>query len=175
MSDVPLRLHIGGETAKEGWTILNVQPGPHVDTLGDCRDLSAYSDGAVTEIYASHVFEHLGYLDDLPQALKECHRVLAAGGTLRISVPYFETLCRLFLHPQLDMEQRFALMRIAFGGQTDPYDHHMVGLTLEFLDDYLKVAGFTSVERVETHDLFDDSSTLEIGGVPISLNVVSTK
>ena len=51
----------------------------------------------------------------------------------------------------------------------------MVGLTLEFLDDYLKVAGFTSVERVETHDLFDDSSTLEIGGVPISLNVVSTK
>ena len=63
-------------------------------------------------------------------------------------------------------------MRIAFGGQTDPYDHHMVGLTLEFLDDYLKVAGFTSVERVETHDLFDDSSTLEIGGVPISLNVV---
>ena len=96
MSDVPLRLHIGGETAKEGWTILNVQPGPHVDTLGDCRDLSAYSDGAVTEIYASHVFEHLGYLDDLPQALKECHRVLAAGGTLRISVPDFETLCRLF-------------------------------------------------------------------------------
>ena len=46
---------------------------------------------------------------------------------------------------------------------------------LGFLDDYLKVAGFTSVERVKTHDLFDDSSTLEIGGVPISLNVVSTK
>ena len=51
----------------------------------------------------------------------------------------------------------------------------MIGLTLEFLDDYLKVAGVLSVDRVETHDLFEDSSNLEIGGVPISLNVVATK
>ena len=41
MSEVPLRLHIGGEEPKAGWTILNVQEGPHVDALGDCRDLSA--------------------------------------------------------------------------------------------------------------------------------------
>ena len=68
MSEVPLRLHIGGEEPKAGWTILNVQEGPYVDALGDCRDLSGYSDGSVAEIYASHVFEHLGYLDELPQA-----------------------------------------------------------------------------------------------------------
>jgi len=175
MSDDPIKLHIGGEEAKPGWTILNVQEGPEVDTVGDCRDLSQFEDGTVAEIYASHVFEHLGYLEDLPKALSECGRILSPGGKLRISVPDFEILCRLFLHPQLDTEQRFAVMRIAFGGQTDPYDYHMIGLTQEFLDDYLKVAGFLLVERVETHDLFEDSSTLEIGGVPISLNVVATK
>ena len=92
-----------------------------------------------------------------------------AQRSAEISVPDFETLCRLFLHPQLDAEQRFAVMRIAFGGQTDAYDFHMVGLTIEFLEDYLRVAGFTSIERVEKHGLFDDSSTLDIGGVPISL------
>ncbi len=146
-----------------------------MDALGDCRDLSVYTDGSVAEIYASHVFEHLGYLDDLPKALAECHRVLLIGGKLRISVPDFETLCRLFQHPQLDMKQRFAIMRIAFGGQTDSYDFHMVGLTLEFLIDYLSIAGFSTVERVETHDLFEDSSTLEIGGMQISLNVIATK
>ena len=175
MSEALLRLHIGGEEPKPGWTILNVQEGPHVNTLGDCRDLSGYSDGSVAEIYASHVFEHLGYLDDLPKALTECYRVLSSGGKLRISVPDFETLCRLFMHPKLDMEQRFAIMRIVFGGQTDLYDFHMVGLTLEFLSDYLCVAGFSTVERVEAHDLFEDSSTLEICGVQISLNVIAIK
>ena len=175
MSNDPIKLHIGGEEARPGWTILNVQDGPEVDTVADCRDLSQFEDGAVAEIYASHVFEHLGYLEGLPKALTECSRILCPGGKLRISVPDFEILCRLFLHPQLDTEQRFAVMRIAFGGQTDPYDYHMIGLTQEFLDDYLKVAGFLLVERVETHDLFEDSSTLEIGGVPISLNVVATK
>lgn len=175
MTETPLRLHIGGEEPKDGWTILNVQEGPHVDALGDCRDLSSYGDGSVAEIYASHVFEHLGYLDDLPKALAECHRVLSSGGKLRISVPDFETLCRLFLHPKMDMEQRFAIMRIAFGGQTDAFDFHMVGLTLEFLEDYLSVAGFSTVERIEKHDQFEDSSTLEIGGVQISLNVIAIK
>lgn len=175
MSDGAIKLHIGGEEARPGWTILNIQDGPEVDAIADCRDLSQFEDGAVAEIYASHVFEHLGYLEDLPKALSECSRILSPGGKLRISVPDFETLCRLFLNPQLDTKQRFAVMRIAFGGQTNPYDYHMIGLTLEFLDDYLKVAGFLSVDRVETHDLFEDSSNLEIGGVPISLNVVATK
>ena len=175
MTNAPLRLHIGGEQAKPGWTIFNVQDGPAVDAVGDCRDLGRFGDGSVAEIYASHVFEHLGYLDDLPKALAECHRVLEPGGQLRISVPDFETLCRLFLHPQLSKEQRFAVMRIAFGGQTDPHDFHMVGLTLEFLQDYLTVAGFKTVERVDGHGLFEDSSTLDVGGVPISLNVVAVK
>ena len=66
-------------------------------------------------------------------------------------------------------------MRITFGGQTNAYDFHKVGLTMEFLEDYLKVAGFNNIERVETHKLFEDSSTLEVGGIPINLNVVASK
>ena len=124
MSQVPIRLHIGGEEAKTGWTILNIQNGPNVDAVGDCSDLSQFADGSVAEIYASHVFEHVGYLDDLPKALLECRRVLSPGGKLGISVPDFETLCRLFIHPQLNAEQRFTIMRITFGGQTDAHDFH---------------------------------------------------
>lgn len=170
-----LRLHVGGEMPKAGWQILNIQPGEHVDVVADCRDLSQFASGTVAEIYASHVLEHLGYLEDLPRALKEFHRVLKAEGVLRVSVPDLETLCRLFLHPKLDREARFHVMRIMFGGQMDPHDFHKAGLTEEFLRDYLSVAGFRTVERVETFRLFDDSSGLSLGDIPVSLNMRAMK
>ena len=110
MSD-SLRLHIGGRERRDGWAILNIEPGPHVDHVGDCRDLSRFADGSVSEIYASHVFEHLGYFEELPQALAACRRILEEGGHLRVSVPDLEVLCRLFLRTELEAEQRFHIMR----------------------------------------------------------------
>ncbi len=171
----PLRLHIGGREPKNGWKILDIRPGAHVDFVGDCRDLSRFADGSVAEIYASHVLEHLGYLEELPQALAGFHRVLAPGGRLMVSVPDFAVLCRLFIHPSLNAEQRFTIMRIVFGGQMDEYDFHKAGLTFEFLEDYLLTAGFRDIRRVERFGLFEDDSTLEIGGVPISVNVSAVK
>jgi predicted SAM-dependent methyltransferase len=171
----PLRLHIGGRERREGWTVFNIEPGPHVDHVGDCRNLSQFTDGSVAEIYASHVFEHLGYFDELPQVLTECFRILSDDGCLRISVPNLEILCRLFLRPELGAEQRFHIMRMMFGGQMDANDFHKVGLTFEFLDDFLRTAGFTSVQKIDTFDLFDDDSSLQIGGNFISLNVTAAK
>ncbi len=173
--DDPLRLHIGGESALEGWKVLNIESADFVDYVGDCSDLSQFADHSVLEIYASHVLEHLGYLDDLPNALKEFHRVLETGGRLRLSVPDLETLCRLFLHPKLDMSSRFHVMRVMFGGQTTPHDFHKAGMTEEFMTDYLQVAGFTSIERVETFDLVADTSALKLAGVSISLNMQAIK
>lgn len=170
-----LRLHIGGEQRKEGWRILNAQPGPGVDYVGDCSDLSRFADESVEEIYASHVLEHLGYLDKLPAALAGFHRVLKQGGVARISVPDFEILCRLFLDPRLSISHRFHVMRMAFGGQVDPYDVHQVGLTYEFLEDFLKQAGFSRVQRVAEFGMFEDCSSLKFGDTPISLNVVAYK
>jgi predicted SAM-dependent methyltransferase len=170
-----LRLHIGGAQKKRGWRILNAQPGPDVDYVGDCSDLSRFADESVEEIYASHVVEHLGYAEKLPAALAGFHRVLKKGGVARISVPDFEILCRLFLDSRFTMEQRFHIMRMAFGGQLDPYDFHYVGLTYEFLSFYLRLAGFSRIERVSDFGLFDDYSSLQFGESPISLNVVAYK
>ncbi len=173
--DDPLRLHVGGEAALDGWKVLNIEPADYVDYVGDCSDLTQFADQSVAEIYASHVLEHLGYLDELPNTLKEFHRVLKVGGRLRLSVPDLETLCRLFLHPKLDMPARFHVMRIMFGGQMDPHDFHKVGMTEEFMTDYLQVAGFQSIERVETFDLVADTNTLKLAGVVVSLNMQAIK
>ena len=170
-----MKLHIGGEEPKQGWKILNIQEGPHVDYLGTCTDLTAIEGSSVEEIYASHVYEHLGYLDELPQALKEAYRVLVPGGKLMISVPKFGVLCQLFLVEGLTMLQRHEIMRMVFGGQVDPFDYHKVGLIEDFLRNDLGKTGFTGFQRVAKFDLFDDTSSYRIGGHLISLNVIATK
>jgi predicted SAM-dependent methyltransferase len=121
------------------------------------------------------VLEHLGYKAELPRALTEFHCVLHAGGRALISVPDFDTLCRLFLDRRHDMMERYSVMRMAFGGQMDEHDYHHVGLNYEFLSKYLLDAGFSRIERVGQFDLFDDDSTLEYLGEAISLNVVAHK
>ena len=170
-----LRLHIGGKTPHSDWTIVDVLPGPHVAHVGSCTDLSAFRDGSVTEIYASHVVEHLGYQSELMQALREFNRVLAPNGMLRISVPDLRILCTLFLDPALEAQERFHVMRMMFGGQMDEADFHKVGLTDEFLAGYLDAAGFGDIRRVESFGLFDDSSTTLFKGRPISVNLTARK
>ena len=169
-----IRLHVGGVEPRPGWSILNIQPGPDVDYVGSCTDLGQFADGSIEEIYASHVLEHLGYQHELPRTLGEMHRVLRPGGTLRISVPDLDILCRMFVHPALAAQDRFHLMRIIYGGQTDDYDFHKVGFTLDFMGHFLHQQGFSDIRRVAAHDLFADTSRLVLFGQPISLNVVAT-
>ena len=170
-----MRLHIGGEERKDGWTVLNVQSGPCADLVGSCTDLSMLARETVDEVYASHVLEHLGYMTELPAALGEVFRVLRPGGWFRGAVPDFEILCRLFLHPSATPDDRWQIMRRMFGGQTDPFDFHKVGLWPDYFAGLLHGAGFVDIRRVESFNLFKDGSTATYGGVPISLNLEARK
>ncbi len=170
-----MKLHIGGTETKHGWTILNVVPGPHVDVVGSCTDLSAFADGSVEEIYASHVVEHLGHRDELKPALGEFHRVLAPGGRVAISVPDIVTLSRLMGSDDLNVGQRYEIMLMMFGGQLDAFDFHKVGLFDELLALFLLNAGFKNPQRVDGFGLFDDYSSHRFGDTPISLNMIAVK
>src|SRR5262245_29678791 len=143
-----IKLHIGGWQRRDGWSILDVNPGPHVDHIGNCRDLSFLADSSCSEVYASHVLEHLGYNGELQTALREIYRVLRPGGRLRASVPDLEVLCCLFLRPDLEKAQRFHVMRMIFGGRVDAHDVHYCGLTFEFFAEFLTEAKFIHVKRV---------------------------
>lgn len=44
------RLHIGGTVAKEGWEVLNANPAPYVNHVGNANDLSRFPDGTFDAI-----------------------------------------------------------------------------------------------------------------------------
>jgi predicted SAM-dependent methyltransferase len=168
-----MRLHIGGEEIKEGWKILNIQKKPGVDFIGDITDLSQFDDKSVEEIYASHVLEHIG-ISLVVNAVNEIFRILKQGGRLYVSVPDLEVLTKLFL-AEPEGGNKYNLMRMIYGGQTDKYDYHYSGFWPDSLYDLLKNAGFASYEKVDFFNIFNDTSSLQIQGVRISLNVVAIK
>jgi predicted SAM-dependent methyltransferase len=169
-----MRLHIGGEQAKEGWKILNAASGPYVDFVGDICNLSQFEADSCDEIYASHVFEHVGQHDALP-CLQGIHRVLKTGGRFMVSVPDLDILCRYFIDPRADLKVKIHVMRMMFGGQVNQYDYHYMGWNEVILQHFLQAAGFSAIMRVSTFGLFDDTSNYAPYGEPISLNVVATK
>ncbi|MBI4625077.1 MAG: methyltransferase domain-containing protein [Verrucomicrobia bacterium] len=171
----PIKLHIGGETPKADWKILNIQPGPSVDFVGNCLDLSQFADRSVSEIYLSHVLEHLDYAKEASVALTGFKRILVPDGRLMIGVPDLEVLSHLMIAPFFSADTKFFVMRMIYGGQTNPYDYHKAGYTFEFLQAFLQQAGFDRIQRLPTFGLFQDTTEKKFNGVPISLNVEAFK
>jgi predicted SAM-dependent methyltransferase len=169
-----MKLHIGGEEIKEGWTILNIFAKKGVDLVGDISDLSQFAQDSCDAVYASHVLEHVSQQRVL-ETLHGIHRILKPGGKFYVSVPDLDILCHLFINPVASPEVKFHTMRIIFGGQIDPHDFHFFGWNQTFLFDFLRKTGFSNAERVESFGIFRDTSDYKPYGFPISLNVIATK
>jgi predicted SAM-dependent methyltransferase len=169
-----MKLHIGGKEVKDGWKILNISQKPGVDFIGDISDLSMFENDSASDVYASHVFEHVKRVNVL-DTLKGIRRILKPGGKFYVSVPDLDILCHTFINPMASPDIKFHVMRMMFGGQVDDYDFHFFGWNQVFLFDFLSQAGFSDAGRVESFGLFNDTSDYKPYGFPISLNVIATK
>ena len=170
-----MKLHIGGWEAKEGWKILNIQKRDNVDFVGDISDLSQFKDNSISEVYASHVFEHVKYID-VKKTLLGIYRILVSGGKFYISVPNMNVLFRQFLEKKNQTKTKIKIMRMIFGGQIDEYDFHYFGWDFELLSGLLKNVGFEEIEKVDKFSIFThDTSKEEIDGELISLNLIAKK
>lgn len=169
-----LKLHIGGIERREGWKILDVEQREEVDFVGDIRNMESIADESCSEVYCSHVLEHVGQTEML-DTLNGLYRILARGGRLYLSVPDLDVLATLFAQAETSKARRFGIMRMMFGAQMDEFDFHKIGLNFDFMEDYLRDVGFATVEHVESFGLFDDSSELRVEGHLISLNLIVTK
>ena len=90
-------LNVGcGTRFDEKWTNLDYVPAhPSVLTC-DIRTGIPFPDNEFDAVYHSHLLEHLRK-DFAPVFLRECFRVLKAGGTIRVVVPDLERITRAYL------------------------------------------------------------------------------
>lgn len=170
------KLHIGGQEKKVGWEIFDAINSDIVDYVGNAKDLSVFSDESFDILYSSHVVEHFDFNSELLIVLKEWNRVLKSDGKLYISVPDLDVLASLFImKDKFDINERYLIMRMIFGGHINEYDYHYTGLNFEFLSSFLYKAGFKKVYKVDNLELFNDCSKIDLAGIPISLNVIASK
>jgi predicted SAM-dependent methyltransferase len=168
-------LHLGcGERHIPGFIHIDIRPFPHLDLVARIEDLSMFPDGSADLIYACHVLEHFGRWR-IPDVLREWHRVLRSGGTLRLSVPDFAAICETYSETG-DMTLIYGLLH---GRQDYPENTHCFSFDFRLLRAYLEEAGFVAVRRYDVRDTVhrdhDDYSQAYVNGRLMSLNVEADK
>jgi predicted SAM-dependent methyltransferase len=176
-----MKLHLGcGKRFIPGFFHIDGIDGPHIDHVCSIDDLSFIEDNSIDLIYACHVVEHFKRAR-LPDVLKEWYRVLKKEGKLRLAVPDFEAIVKVYnKYKDLDL-----VIGPLYGGQNYLYNIHYNTFDFDSLNGYLERAGFNKVNRYDyretEHSSIDDFSQAFIphmdkeNGIPISLNVEAVK
>jgi ubiquinone/menaquinone biosynthesis C-methylase UbiE len=156
-----LKLHLGcGTRYIPGYVHIDRIAREHVDLVQDVRTLSNFADGSADVIYASQILEYSAR-EEVGDVLREWRRVLAPGGLLRLSVPNFDVLTRLYL-TGLPLEWFLGSMFGRIPSGPGPYDYHRTSYDAASVNTVLTENGFVGVEpwdwRETEHAGVDDFS-----------------
>jgi predicted SAM-dependent methyltransferase len=109
------KLQIGaGHLDYPGWLNTDIEPGPEEVYL-DATKRFPIPDGSIQYIFAEHVIEHLSYDDGLAM-LRECYRVLAPGGKIRLATPNLLKYIALFQEPKTDEVRTYLRLKLQVHG-----------------------------------------------------------
>lgn len=176
-----IKLHLGcGKVYIPGFVHIDARRFSYVDYVASVDNLDMFSDNSVDLIYACHLLEHFQRYRTAG-VLSEWWRVLVPGGTLRVAVPDFDALSKVYQ----DTGDLSLVLGPIFGKQDYIYNTHYRVFDFDSLKALLLDAGFSSVSRYnwkETiHKDYDDYSQAYIphmdkeNGTLISLNVEAVK
>jgi predicted SAM-dependent methyltransferase len=145
----------------------------------DFTNLSLFNNSNIEEIYVSHALEHFKR-QEVINLILEWNRVLKLDGVLRIAVPDFEKVVKMYLKNK-DISE---LIGFLSGGQKDEYDIHYINFDIYILEKLLKACGFDNIERYNATDFLgnkDDYSKCYLPHMDIdkgelmSLNIICKK
>jgi len=179
-----MKLSIGCGPVNFGDDWIHVDGGdyPHLDSK-DIVNLEKYEDDTFEVVYASHVLEYFDR-EEVLVVLKEWSRILKPGGKLRLAVPDFTEMVKLYLEEGYKLESFLGPLygKMPMGDETI---YHKTTYDFWSLEEVLLSVGFTNVDRYNWRDYpvhvkHDDCSQAYLpkmdkeNGTLISLNVEAT-
>jgi predicted SAM-dependent methyltransferase len=186
-----IKLNLGCWTRNFGpdWKHIDGGNYPHLDSH-DIVNLP-YEDNSVDLIYASHVFEYFDR-EEGAKVLDKWFLKLKPGGILRIAVPDFEAMVKLYISGEYPLNKFLGPIfgKMSMDEQTI---YHKTTYDFNSLSDMILKAGFSSVKTYNwkntEHAQFDDHSKAYVPHDPeaiktgnftekhtlISLNLETTK
>lgn len=178
-----MKLHLGcgKRDFGESWIHIDASDFPHVKY----KNITSlpFEDNSVDIIYVSHV---ISYFDrnEIVDILKEWNRVLKVEGVLRLAVPDFESMSKLYVNNNVDLKFFLGPLygKMISGNNTI---YHKTVYDFNSLQQVLTDNGFTAVKKYDwretDHNHIDDHSQAYIphmdkkNGTLISLNVECIK
>ncbi len=180
------KLHLGcGERYLEGYIHVDINTFDHIDYLTKVDDLSMFENDSVNEIYASHVLEYFDIFESI-DVLKEWKRVLIPGGELRLAVPDFNKLIKVYSQTQNIGDVIGPIIGRWELNNTEKIYHKQI-FDEKSLTELLSKSGFKNInlwdwrEFIKDHPGFDDHSQAYFphmdkeNGIHVSLNIVCEK
>ena len=162
-----INMGCGWRNFGKDWIHIDGGEYPHLD-FKDITKL-VFKDNEIGLIYSSHVIEYFDREEVIP-VLKEWRRVLRPGGILRVAVPDFEAMAKLYVGGKFPLSNflgpLYGKMKMGMKGPNEanaPTIYHKTVYDFQGLKEVLETSGFRNVRRYDwkttsPHDKFDDHS-----------------
>ena len=181
-----MKLHLGsGSRYLEGYLHIDIADYEHIDINSSVDKLNTIDNDTIDEIYASHVIEYFDR-NEVESVLKEWKRVLKKDAVLRIAVPNFEALIKVYKETE-EIEKILGPLY----GKWDLTDgriiYHKTVYDKNSLTELLKRIGFSNIELWDWREVFSDNPEYDDhsqayfphmdkeNGIHVSLNIQCKK
>lgn len=166
----------------KGFINVDICDMPHIHYKSEINNLSFFDSNSIDYIYCSHALEYYNY-EESKKALTEWNRVMKKGAILRVAVPDFDALLKVY-----NMTGEISSIIGPLYGKMNINSaeiYHRQVFNFKLLKNILEESGFIKVKRYDwrntDHAIYDDHSQAYFphmdkeNGILVSLNVECEK
>ena len=148
-----MKLHLGsGSRYLKGYLHVDIADYEHIDIQSSVDKLNTIDDDTVDEIYASHVLEYFDR-NEVEFVLNEWKRVLKKDGVLRIAVPNFEALIKIYQETD-EIEKILGPLYGKWNVGENNYIYHKTVYDSKSLTLLLDHLGFSEIQHWDWREVF---------------------